>query len=359
MLMHFNYGGAEKMVSLLASHLDLSKCEARVFCVFGQPENNAMERAVEEHGVPIVYLGKGRGFSLRHVTKTRKLLEDFGADIVHTHLGGAVYCTTWAMLHGGKMLHTLHNIPIMEFGKAKRTLMRVLYHTGLAIPVAISELNKGLTAAFYGLSPEKVEMVVNPVDFARFSDKSPKLWGDRTWDFVHVARFGKAKNHRGLIDATAILKKRGYEGLRIALVGTGPLEQEIRERVSDLGLEANVDFLGLRDDVPEILHDSRCFILPSIYEGLPMSILEAMASGLPVLATTVGGVPDVVKSGVTGLLVEPGDTAALACAMADLLESPDRALAMARAGKAAAEAYDCSTVAASYLNLYEKYGGAR
>ena len=357
-LMHFNYGGAEKMVSLLASHLDLSKYEVRVFCVYGQPEDNAMEHAIKDHGVPIVHLGKGRGFSPRHVSKMRKMLEAYGADVVHTHLGACVYCSTWAMRPGRRMLHTLHNIPEKELGSVKKLLMRVLYHSGHAVPVAISRMNRDLTASFYDLPADRVEMVVNPVDTSLYTDKQSKPWSERAWDFLHIARFSEAKNHRGLVDAVAALvaKDKGrFGGVRIALVGAGPLEPEIRERVSCLGLDKNIEFLGLRDDVPELLHNSRCFILPSIYEGLPMSILEAMAAALPVLATAVGGVPDIVEDGVTGVLVKPGDSNALAEAMGELLESPEHMQSLATAGKAVASQYDCSIVAAAYSELYEKY----
>lgn len=358
-LMHFNYGGAEKMVSLLASHLDLTRYEVRVFCVFGQAEGNALERAVEEHGVRIVHLGKGRGFSLGHVGKMRRALEEYGADVVHSHLSGGVYSTTWALAHGRKMLHTLHSVPDKELEGPKKTIMRFLYHRGHAVPVAISRKNRELTAAFYGLPEDQVEMVVNPVDVGLFSDKAPKPWDERAWDIVQVARFNEVKNHKGLVDAVAALVRRGDgedDGLRVALVGTGPLEPEVRRQVRELGLEGNVEFLGLRDDVPDILHDSKCFVLPSVYEGLPMSILEAMAAGLPVVATAVGGVPDVVQDGVTGVLVKPGDTEALANAMDELLVDPERMSALARAGFAAAKRYDCAIVAEEYSRLYEKFG---
>ena len=357
-LMHFNYGGAEKMVSLLASHLDLSRFEVRVFCVYGQSEGNAMERVIEDCGVPIVHLGKGRGFSLEHVAKMRKMLEAYNADVVHTHLGACIYCSTWAIRPGRRLLHTLHNIPEKELGGAKSAFMRFLYHSGHAVPVAISKANKELTASYYGLTADKVEMVVNPVDVELFADECPKPWGERTWDFVHVARFNEPKNHRGLVDAVATLVAEDgnkFGGVRVALVGTGPLESEIRERVSSLGLDENIKFLGLRDDIPDLLHDSRCFILPSVYEGLPMSILEAMAAGLPVLATAVGGVPDIVEDGVTGILVEPGNPDAFAGAMGRLLESPRLMQSLAAAGKLVASQYDCPIVAAGYSELYEKY----
>ena len=347
------------MVSLLASHLDLSKYDVRVFCVYGRPEGNALERAVEDHGVPIIHLGKDRGFSIKLVLKMRKVLESFGADVVHSHLSGAIYASAWALRPGRKILHTLHSVPDKEMGRSKKAVMRCLYKCGHAVPVTISHMNKKLTATYYGLPENKVEMVVNPVDVSVFADGGLKPWKERTWDFVHVARFNEVKNHKGLVDSVAALVKQDngrFTKLRIALVGNGPLESEVRKQVSELGLEENIEFLGLRDDIPEILHDSKCFVLPSVYEGLPMSILEAMAAGLPVIATDVGGVPDVVRNEVTGLLVKPGDSDALANAMRELLTNPQRMEAFGRAGAVCAKEYDCTIVAQEYSKLYEKYG---
>lgn len=364
-LMHFDYGGAERMVAHLASHLDLTKCDVRVFCIYGDPKGNEMERMVEGHGVRIIHLGKGLGFSLRHVSKMCKLLEDFDADVVHTHLGAAIYCAPWAMKTGHTMLHTLHSVPEMEFGVAKRAFMRMLYRCGHAVPVAISPKNKELTATFYGLPSSEVEMVVNPVDISQFSSINSKPWDERTWDFVMVARFSEEKNHRVLVEAVARLVDGGSSHKssfpRIALVGSGSLEDQVRELVHSCGLDDVVAFLGTRDDVAAVLSDSRCFILPSNYEGLPMSILEAMAAGLPVLATAVGGVPDVVEDGITGLLVESGDAAALASAMMEIMEDPCRSKAMGDVGRAAVGKYDCVIVSDEYTKLYERYskGGDR
>lgn len=362
-LMQFGYGGAERMVALLASHLPLDELEVKVFCVYGTPRGNVMERMVMEHGVQIEYLGKGRGFSPVHVLRTTHVLREFGADIVHTHLGAAMYCAHWVKSTGRKALHTLHNIPEKEFGSLKRRVMRSLYRSGNYVPVAISERNRELTASYYGLPVDRVEMVVNPVDVEKFSDANPKPWGERSWDFVHVARFGTQKNHKGLIEAVyRVVNGVGVEprpGLRIALVGGGPLEHEIRVLVDELGLKENVEFLGTRDDVAGILHDSRCFILPSEYEGLPMSILEAMAAGLPVLATAVGGIPDVVEDGITGKLVPVGDTVALAEAMVLMMTGEPGLASMSSASKVRAMSYDCEITARRYMELYERYGMLR
>lgn len=356
-LMHFNYGGGERMVSLLASHLDLSRFDVHVFCVYGDPHDNVMERAVLDHGVPITYIRKGLGFSFKYLVKVWRALSSYSPDVVHTHLGASVYCASWALFRKGKLLHTLHNIPEKESGRSRSRVMRLLYKTGKAVPIAISDTNRRLTADFYGLPIESVEAVVNPVDIEAFSDKDPKPWDERRFDFIHVARFEEVKNHIGLVRAVARLASRcpGGASIKVALVGEGPLEREVMSEVRRLGLDQSVVFLGVRDDVAELMHDSKCFVLPSFYEGLPMTILEAMSAGLPVIATSVGGVPDVVQDGRTGMLVPPDDEEALVAAMERMLDD-DVLDWMGAEAKSKVAPYSCVSVAEKYGALYRKYG---
>lgn len=356
-IMHFNYGGAERMVALLASRLDLLKYDVRVFCIYGDPQDNVMERMILAHGVSITYIRKGLGFSFRYLVKVWRELSRFKPDIVHTHLNACMYCAPWVLFHNSKMLHTLHSVPEKEAGKFRRKVMKRLYKRHKATPVAISEENRLLTSRFYGLPLSAVEMVVNPVDVASFKGDSPKPWCCRAYDFVHVARFEPEKNHKGLIEAFSRLVNGNeqYANVNLALVGQGSLEPEVHDQVVAANLENNVHFLGLRDDIADLMHDSKCFVLPSDYEGLPMTILEAMAAGLPVIATHVGGVPDVVEDGANGFLVEPGDTAELARVMGRVLEEEELLCEMSRRAYNTALRFDCNCVAESYGLLYEWY----
>ena len=345
------------MVSLLASHIDLSRFEVRVFCVYGNPQNNVMERTVLEHGVPITYIRKGLGFSLKHMIRLGRELSSFEPDVVHTHLNACMYAAPWCVVHRVRMIHTIHSVPEKEAQGIRFKVMNRLYADGRAVPVAISERNRTLTASFYGLSTSQVEMIVNPVDLAAFRDFETKPWAKRQYDFIHVARFEKEKNHALLVVAFSRLvhSDREFANARMALVGEGTLRQDIEKLVHDVGIQDNVEFLGRRDDVAELMHDSKCFILPSDYEGLPMTILEAMAAGLPVVATKVGGVPDVVEDGITGLLVKAGDANALCDAMAQIVTDDTEKDLMSSAALKRVALYDSKNVAEGYEALYRKY----
>ncbi len=138
-----------------------------------------------------------------------------------------------------------------------------------------------------------------------------------------VGNFTAKKDHATLLRALAQVDEK-IPSVRLVLVGSGPLEAELRRLVTSLGLDATVVFAGSRGDVPELLPAFDVFALSSRFEGLPIALLEAMATGLPCVATTVGGIPEVVTDGHDGLLVEPADPVRLAVALSSLLGDPDR-----------------------------------
>ena len=145
-----------------------------------------------------------------------------------------------------------------------------------------------------------------------------------------VARFVPQKDHDTLLQSLSLLPGRKFKA---ALVGGGEREAFFRKKVGELGLGDNVIFLGERRDVPQILAASDIFVLSSNWEGLPRSIIEAMMAGLPVVATRVGGVPELVEDGVTGFLVPPKDPDALAEALQRLIADPELRLRMGQAGR--------------------------
>jgi glycosyltransferase involved in cell wall biosynthesis len=155
---------------------------------------------------------------------------------------------------------------------------------------------------------------------------------------VTVANFVPMKGHRWLIDAMpAVLARNPHATLILA--GSGPGLAAARERVAAAGLAARVRILGPRADSVDLLALSDVVVLPSVAaEGLPIVLLEALALGKPVVATRVGGIPEVIQDGETGLLVPPGDPPALADAISALLADPTRAAAMAARGRAAVRA---------------------
>lgn len=349
-LPYFGQGGAERMVALLASHIDLSCFSVRVFCIYGNPQRNVMERMVQDHGVEITFIGKGLGFSAGATLRLWRKLSEFSPRVVHTHLSSMVYCGPWCLVHRVKMLHTIHNIPEKEASsKMRQKMMRLYMGMGVLVPIAISEINRQKTASFYGRDRENVEMVVNPVDITEFY---PKGQIDIYYDFINVARIYRSKNQKLLVEAMGKVLDL-HPAAKLAIVGEGPLKEDLISFIREKGLEESVELLGRRDDIAGLMRLSRVYVMSSDYEGLPMSILEAMASGLPIVSTRVGGIADVVTD--NGVLVDAGDSDALASAMSSILDDDDGRMKMGQRSREKAKSYSVECVSASYEELYAQY----
>jgi sugar transferase (PEP-CTERM/EpsH1 system associated) len=172
-----------------------------------------------------------------------------------------------------------------------------------------------------------------------------------------VARVQDVKNHRALVDAFARLRAQLPDlapRLKLAIVGDGPLLPAVRDQVASLGLQDAVWLPGARADIAAVLHTFSVFALPSLAEGTPVSMLEAMACGLPVVASRVGGIPEVVDEGVQGLLVPVGDVDALTAALARYAQDASLRATHGRAARARVEdRFSLRAMVAAYGLLYD------
>jgi glycosyltransferase involved in cell wall biosynthesis len=170
--------------------------------------------------------------------------------------------------------------------------------------------------------------------------------------FITVANLRREKSHETLIAAAEMLA-RDYPDLRVTLVGGGPRRAELEAFAAARGVAAHVEFLGHREDVPALLAGADVYVLPSRSEAFPNGAIEAMAAGLPVVASAVGGLLDLIDDGRTGRLVPPGDPEALAAAMRRLMERPAEAEAMGRDARAVAIGqYSFERMVGAFENLY-------
>ncbi len=216
--------------------------------------------------------------------------------------------------------------------------------------VTVSEYDRGLALAARIGSPDRIVTVHNgmpDVAASRVADV-----GMSPPHLVMVARFEAQKDHRTLLVALSRLRHKPW---RLSLVGSGPLEAEVQQLAAVLGLRDRVAFLGARSDVDAILADAQIFVLCTHWEGLPRSIIEAMRAGLPVVATSVAGVPELVEHGATGLLCGPRDVVDASAQLQVLIDSPERRAEMGRrARKRYEDQFQFNRMYARTLNVYEQ-----
>jgi glycosyltransferase involved in cell wall biosynthesis len=166
-----------------------------------------------------------------------------------------------------------------------------------------------------------------------------------------VAGLRKEKGHADLLNAVSLLSEMGTP-VRLLLAGSGPLEGQLRATRDQMGLQGRVVFLGLRDDVPDLLAAADLFVLASHFEGLPVAVMEALAAGKPVVATEVGGLPEAVANGVEGLLVPPSRPDRLAEAIARLVADPALRAQMAEAAQQRGATFDIALTARELETIY-------
>jgi len=227
-------------------------------------------------------------------------------------------------------------------------------------PVVIAEAAATSFEQVYRTS--RPPLIRNGIDVARYSAAaaSRDAWradnGFSSEDllFLCVARFYLQKNHKTLLEAFASGPAR-IPNAKLVLAGDGGLRDEIGRQVRDLGIAGKVHFLGRRADIPEVLAACDVFALASLWEGNPLSVMEAMAAGLPVVVTAVGGVPELVASETQGILVPPGDPQALSTALLRLATDPAmrRAMGLAAAKRAQSE-FDDRNMVEAYESLYDE-----
>jgi len=347
--------GAERVAVSIACGLDRDLFEAQVVSLYA-PFPGGLEPELADRALPVWHLGKRRGLDPRMWPRLSGLLRRFRPQIVHTHSYVLNYVLpAWALARNGTLVHTVHNLAGRETTAIGRAIHRAAFRSG-ALPVAISPALARSFAAVYGAA--LAATIPNGVDTRRaYRPEARDAWrranGFARGDLLvaSVARFDTQKNPLGLI---RVFARALGAGTHLVMAGEGVLLEESRRLAGSLGLAGRAHFLGLRQDVAELLSACDIFLLASEWEGAPVAVIEAMAARLPVVAPAVGGVPDLVENGVTGLLAPPGDAAALEAALAGLARDPERRRALGEAAARRAACFDASLMVERYAALFER-----
>lgn len=340
--------GAERMLEALSVGLVALGDDVRVVDLYS--EDTSIIRNLESHDIPVDCLGKRRGFDLSMYAKIHDVLRTFRPDVVHTHRYAVRYAHPVNVACGvNACVHTVHNIASREVGVIDQRLCRYFYKKGSLVPVAINETVADSVIELYSLDPFHVPLIYNGVAKPIETGVNP-LGADDRFTFVHVGRFAEAKNHAGLVEGFARFHA-SYPSTRLVLVGDGPLRESVRSKIRTLSAVDYISDVGLVDAVGDIYTNADAFVFPSLYEGMSLSLVEAMMCELPVLASSRGGNVDLVSEGKTGYVCDV-DPASIECGLERLYLDESRAKIAAR-GAASVKCYSDETMTKSYRSLYE------
>jgi glycosyltransferase involved in cell wall biosynthesis len=358
------FGGAERLVIDLCNVWSRSRTVEASICALKPLV--PLAAALDEGGTRLVTLGcRGRELSRvanwLEIPKLRKLIRCLRPDIVHTHLRTADMFGRLAVFGlSCRTVTTLHNTDDFLRGASRQfPVVRALRVSAwLAKPTfaAITDAVADWCAEPLRLDRKAVTVIPNGTDVSRFDGKDRRIpiSPGAPVRLVCVARMYPQKGHLGLLDATNALRKRGLKFI-LRLIGDGPCKSQIAARIRELDMSDTVIIVEAKHDVAPEYWDSEIFVLNSAWEGQGIVLMEAMASGLPVVATRVGGIPDVVRDGIEGFLVEPGDAEGMAGRIEQLASDPDLRARMGAAGRQrAVDEFSIEKCARRYEALYEE-----
>ena len=351
-------GGAERVAVHIARGLNRRRYEPMVIS-FSERVGCDLDYMLEDAGIEVRYLGKHPGFDYRVYSRLDSVLKECEPDVIHTHLHVLRYALPSMLLRKrAAMVHTVHNLAEREIEPRARLIQRYALTHGVE-PVAVAEEVAASLSKLYGVRRCRVIANSIPTDLYANPQIPRREWrakhGFQDSDvlFVCVARFAPQKNHRLLLESFA-QGPASDPRAHLVLVGEGNLRADLEEHAGKLNLAGKVHFLGLRSDIPDVLGAMDVFVLSSDYEGNPLSVLEAMASGLPIVSTAVGGVPNLFETGKEGFLVSARDPQGLAKSMNSLLkyELVRRSMGTAASTRAKAN-FDVANMVRAYEEVYE------
>lgn len=344
----FTFGGAEIMCETLV--YELCKLGHDVYVVSLYNQETVIVKRMKERGIRVILLDKRPGPDLTLMSKLRKIFIGIQPDVIHTHLYVMEYVIPASVGLKVKRIHTLHSIASKENNKFGRILNYFFFKTRKVIPIALSGLVQETIENEYNLSEDNVPIIYNGISLEKCMPKSDYKIENKI-KLLHIGRFTSAKNHIELLKAIKLLKEKHFQVV-LTLVGDGELRKEIEQFVRDNDMGEYVNLYGISDNVYPLLHASDIFLLPSIYEGIPMTLIEAMGTGLPIIASNVGGIPNMISNNVEGILITP-----TANEIENAIEKlMTKETLRAKYGKAAinkAKEFSSINMAKEYIKVYE------
>ena len=360
-------GGAERFSVDLSEQLMRIGCEVDLCAFFRmhtKAENDWLVR-VREIGLPVYFAATwaGPNHLQSYFAGSRALLEiveSRGHNVFHSHFQQGTYAALWlrSKLNTPVVIRTAHNIVEWEpgfVGKAKETISDIIYPKFLDAEVGVSTAVTEKLTKRYSIRGKKLQpvLVYNGINLPSTKPISMEPEIEKNYFTIgSVGRLTEQKGYTHLLAAIPQVMQRHPE-VTLVLLGDGELRSELEEQVRQLGLENHVKIVGQVNNVLEQLEGFDLFVSSSLWEGLPTVIMEAMAVGVPVIATDIPGSREMISHKKNGWLVAPADPSSLANAISELIENPKLRQQLSQAGKQSVKQYSIQEIAKSYKNLYD------
>lgn len=361
----FDPGSLNRLVLNLVRGLDQDRYEWHVACLFGGGE---LSHELRQAGARVDNFNMQGYHDLGVFRRVWRYICCHDIQLVHTHILRADLVGWLASrVAGGRCLFATKHNPLYAPGQEKRTIRNLLYYLSLYMPdltITVSDSLRQRLIRLPGLSEGHVVTIHNAIDAdsyfvpeAREACRHELGATDDVQLIGYVGRLVAGKGLETLIQAMpAVLQARPRA--RLLLAGEGPLRDRLTSLGRDTGVAPAVQFTGRRTDVPRLLAALDVFVLPSLAEGLPLSLLEAMAAGKPVVATPVGGAAELVQNEITGILIPPSDPPALARTVIRLLEERDLADRLGCRGRSyVVDRFSVTCMVQAYDTLYQSWLG--
>ena len=360
--------GAENVILELARHSGREGFQVTIGLLHDPRRPTPdLVRVAAERGIGTALLPCRGRLDPRAIVHLRRLVREHHVDILHSHgykedVYAVLSCPTTPRIATNHLWkRTSRRLKL--YARLDAKVLRLFDHV-----VAVSEpILQELRAA--GIAEDRLRKIVNGVDVSRFDSPEWAQAGPQRRQALGlkpgspilgmISSLSMEKGHAYVLDALPEILKQ-YPDARLLIVGAGELRSHLERLVSDLGLDGSVIFTGQRNDIPEFLACIDIFVLASTAEGMPMALLEAMATRKPIVATNVGSVGEAVRIGETGILVAPRDPAHLAAAILSLLGDSDHARELGAAARRLVEKQFSSPIMArAYCQLYDQVLGHR
>jgi glycosyltransferase involved in cell wall biosynthesis len=350
-------GGAERLLVEMADGFDSDSY--RIDVAYVMPVKDALVEELESLGIHVTCLGSPGDRGPRWIGRLRRLVADQQYDIIHSHMPIPAVAARVAAGGRAHIVHTEHNV-WQRYRRLTRFANAVTYRRNERVIAVSQAVADSVNDRFLRSGTDRLIVVRHGLRLAGRPAGGSRADARRLLglpaDALVIGTVGNLtpkKGHAILIEAFSRLHASRTDS-RLVIVGTGPEHEHLRIEVASRGLEDSVLMTGSRGDVPDLLPAFDIYASASLFEGLPIALVEAFAAGLPVVATTAGGTGEVLNDGVEGVLVDPGDVDALAKALDALAGDPERRASYGAAATRRSRDFDVSRAVGQIQRIYDE-----